>query len=233
MKSITTKADTMKSITTKNITKNFSRGAVAALSLALVASVAHARTDVPAKIAQLKENTENSKVNLKQYEEALKTVASNLAEAEKALKMLERQKDALTKQTDETAKGKMAVDGAKKQLEGYMKTEQAKLDTEKKQIEDIRKALQQLEANVIQREVIIGQYKEKLEKVDAEFAAWSERNQSIVELERAIKEKQTLAKTDQKRLSEKKASYEEEVGKWRKQARVSERQYENFSKLKD
>lgn len=139
----------------------------------------------------------------------------------------------MTKQTDETAKGKMAVDGAKKQLEGYMKTEQAKLDTEKKQIEDIRKALQQLEANVIQREVIIGQYKEKLEKVDAEFAAWSERNQSIVELERAIKEKQTLAKTDQKRLSEKKASYEEEVGKWRKQARVSERQYENFSKLKD
>jgi chromosome segregation ATPase len=211
----------------------YSKVTVMVAAVAMIASQAFARTDIPAKIQQLKDNSENSKVNLKQYEDNLKTVNANLAEADKALKQLDRQKLALTRQTGETAKGKQGVDVAKKQLEGYMKTEQMKLEQEKQQMDAIKKTLAQLEENAKMREANIAQYQEKMTKVDTELAAWSERNQSIVELEQAIKAKEDEAKTDQKHLSEKKVSYEEEISKWRKQVRVSSRQFENFSKLKD
>jgi len=127
----------------------------------------------------------------------------------------------------------MNVDGAKKQIEGFLATEKKTLAAEQKQIEELKKTLAQLEANQMKRLENIAAYDAKMMKVDAEFASWSERNQSIVELEQAIKEEETLAHADQKRLTEKKAAYEEEIAKWKKQVRVSERTYENFAKLKD
>lgn len=203
------------------------------VALALVAFEAHAKTDVQGKIQQLKDNKEASKQNLAQYEENLKVVNSNINEVEKALKLLKKQRESLVKQQQDTAKGKLTVDNSKKQLDGFLKAEQAKLDTELKQIEQLKQVLATLEANVEKRQLNIAQYQEKLMKVDGELGAWSERNQSIVELEQAIKAKEQQAQADQKRLAEKKAAYEAETSKWKKQVRVSERQYENFAGLKD
>jgi chromosome segregation ATPase len=202
-------------------------------ALMLVVSGAQAKTNVAEKIQQLKENTEASNANLHQYEGNLKVVGENLAETDKALKTLERQKLALAKQTEATQKGKIGVDAAKKQLEGYMLTERQKIEAEKKQIEELKKSLVQLEANQKKREESLVKYQEKIQKVDRELASWSERNQSIVELEKAMKAKEAEAKADQKKLAEKKATYEQEVGKWRKQAKTSERAYAAFSKIKD
>lgn len=203
------------------------------LMSAMAASPAIAKTNVMEKVAQLRENQDASKENLKQYEDNLKTVDANLAATKKALKDLDMQKKALAKQTGDTAKGKQSVDKVKNELNGYMKTEQAKLDAERKQIEELKKTLATLEANAQQRAENLAQYQEKMDKVDSELASWGERNQSIIELEQALTQKQQLAEADHKRLTEKKASYENEVGKWKKQVRVSERTYENFSGLKD
>src|SRR4051812_22390792 len=101
------------------------------LSIALSAP-AFAKTDVQAKVSQLKENSDNSRENLKQYEDGLKIVNANLGETEKALKQLAVQKQALTKQTTATQKGKVGVDGAKKQLETLLTAERQKLDIETK-----------------------------------------------------------------------------------------------------
>lgn len=208
------------------------------LSIALMivlgaGSLAQARTDVQEKIAQLNQNREASKDNLKQYEDNLKTVNQNIAETDRALKSLAKQKQSLAQQTSQTAKSKQSVDQAKAQLDTYMKTEQTKLDVELKQIEELKKTLATLEANVQKRQANIAEYQAKQQKVDTELASWSERNQSIIELEQALKQKEDQAKADQKALVEKKAAYEDEVQKWRKQVRVSERTYENFSGLKD
>ncbi len=203
------------------------------VALALFAVQAQGRTDVGGKIQQLKENKEASKQNLVQYEENLKTVNSNISETEKALRQLKKQRESLVKQQTDTKKGKLTVDASKKQLEGFMKAEQAKLDTELKQIEQLKVVLATLEANVEKRQVNLAQYQEKMSKVEGELGSWSERNQSIVELEQAIKAKEDQARVDQKRLAEKKATYEAETSKWKKQVRLSERQYDSFSKLKD
>ncbi|MES2964249.1 MAG: hypothetical protein V4760_10190 [Bdellovibrionota bacterium] len=203
------------------------------IAIAMVATQAQARTDVTGKVQQLKDNKEASKQNLGQYEDNLRTVNTNISEVEKALKLLKKQRESLVKQQSDTAKGKLTVDASKKQIEGFMKAEQTKLDTELKQIEQLRQVLATLEANVEKRQQNIAQYQEKKSKVDGELGAWSERNQSIVELEQAIKAKEDQARNDQKRLAEKKATYEAETSKWKKQVRVSERQYENFAGLKD
>jgi chromosome segregation ATPase len=206
------------------------------LPLALVmfsVSTAFARTNVTEKVQQLKDNVEASKVNLEQYEDNLKTVNVNLVEIEKALHALGAQKQSLAKQTSETAKGKMSVDQVKNQIDGYMKTEQAKLVAEQKQMDELKKTLALLEENSKKREANIAQYHEKMQKADSEIASWSDRNQSIVELEKALAEKEAQALADRKRLTEKKVTYEEEISKWRKQVRLSDRTYANFSKLKD
>ena len=192
-----------------------------------------AKTDVAGKVTQLKENSENSKANLKQYEDNMSTVDSNLLEAQRALKAIEKEKQSLTKQTSDTAKGKLSVGAAKKQIQSFMQTEQIKLDAERKQIEELKKTLVQLESNQKKREENLTAYKLKEDKVGSELASWSERNQSIIELEQSMNEKEGEARADVKRLTEKKVTYETEVSKWRKQTRLAERSYENFSKLKD
>lgn len=208
------------------------RALVCAAALALGAT-ALAKTDLNGKLSRLKDNAENSRHNLKQYEDNLKTVTNNHAETEKALRALERQKQSLAKQTNDTQKSKVSVDVVKKQLTGYLATEKQKLDAEQKQIEEVRRALAQLETNAQKRQANIAHYEEKMSKVDRELASWSERNQSIIELEQALQSKETQARADNKRLAAKKANYEEEINKWRKQVRVSDREYANFSKIKD
>jgi len=214
------------------ITKTMMKSAFLVLSVVLAQNAA-AKTDIDEKIEQLKINTENSKVNLKQYEDNLGTVIMNLAETDKALKSLEKEKQALAKQTAETQKGKNGVDTVKKQLDGLIATESEKLRVEQKQIEDLKKALATAENNAQKRQENIAEYQTKRAKVDTELASWSERNQSIIELEQALTAKYTQAKTDNQRLTAKRATYEEEISKWKKQVRVSERDYQNFSKLKD
>lgn len=196
-------------------------------------ATAQAKTDVPGKIQQLKENAENSRVNLKQYEDNLKTVTTNLSETEKALKSIEKQKQALSKQTSESQKGRASLDVVKKQISGYLTAEKQKLDAEQKQIEEIKKTLAQLQANAQKRQENIAQYDDKMKKIDTEYASWTERNQSIVELEQALQAKEIQAREDNKRLVAKRASYEDEISKWRKQIRVSEREYANYSKLRE
>lgn len=201
--------------------------------ISIVSVTALAKTDLAGKIEQLKENAENSKVNLKQYEDNYGTVVSNLAETEKALRAIDRQKKALAKQTSDTAKGKVGIEATKKQLDGLIVDEKQKLDAEMKQIEELKKALAQIEDNVGKRQANLANYEEKMQKIDVEFASWSERNQSIIELEQALEAKEAQARADNKRLAEKKAHYEAEISKWKKQVRVSEREYSNFAKLKD
>lgn len=203
------------------------------LVVAAFAVQASAKTNVQQKVEQLKGNTEASKINLKQYEDNLKIVDENLSENAKAIKSLQVQRTSLQKQQTETAKGKAGVDAVKKQLTGYIATEQKALETEKKQIADLEKALETLRANAQVRENNIAEYNQRMTNIDTEMAAWAEKNQSIVELDKDLSAKEKEALADRASWTAKKATYTDEVAKWKKQVRVSERQHESFSKLKD
>lgn len=192
-----------------------------------------ARTNVPEKIEQMKSNVENSKVNLSEYEKNIGVVESNLKENEKAIKELAKMRESLKKQTSETGKGKQAIDANRKQLDGFLKAEQEKLAVENRQLEELKKTLERLEANREKRLANIAEYEEKLKAMDGEQSAWTERNESIVQLDKDLKEKESLAQADHTRLVQKKLTYNQEIEKWKKQVRVSERQYEGFKNLKD
>lgn len=192
-----------------------------------------AKTDIKAKQQQLQENIGASKTNLEQYENNLRTVVTNLAETERALKTIERQKVAIGKQTGDSAKDQKNVDAARAEVEGQLKAERDKMAAEDKQIEELKAALQRLEANRAKRQINVTTYEERLQKVDGEKAAWGERSQSIVDLEQALRAKEDEAKAERKRLQAKKAEYEEEIAKWKKQIRIAERSSANFGRLKD
>ena len=197
------------------------------------AASAFAKTDVAAKVDQLKINADNSKVNLTQYEDNLKTVDQNLADINKAQKDIANQKKALAKQYADAQKGKDAVDSVRKQIEAYRKAEQTKLEIEQKQIAALEAALGQLKANASKRSENIAAYDQKLQENNAQVGSYQERNQSIVELANAIRAKEAQAAADKKDWSDKKANYESEVDKWKKEVRVSERDLANFKGLKE
>ncbi len=203
------------------------------LSILMFASLSTAKTNIPEKVIQLKENVEASKINLKQYEDNSKVVEQNMKETQAALKQLEKQKQAVTQQLTDSQKGKMTAENSKKQLQNFMKTEQGKLDLEKKQIEDLKNTLAKLDANQAKRLENIAAYQQKMQAIDTEQNNWQAHQQELVELEKALKEKQLQAQKDQKALAEKKASYEQEIVKWKKQQRLSERNYANFKDLKE
>ena len=197
------------------------------------AGVAHARTDVKAKVQQLNDNVSASKANLQQYESNLSAVSSNLNETDRALKTIAAQKAAIVKQTGQSAKDQSAVDTAKADVEANLKKEKDLLLTEERQIEDLKAALQRVEANKAKRQANIVAYEERLKSVETDRSAWTERSQSITDLDAALKAKEDEAKAEQKRLQAKKAEYEDEIGKWKKQVRLSERAAVNFRGLKD
>lgn len=203
------------------------------LASMLFVSSASARTDVAAKVRQLNDNVGASKTNLEQYESNLKTVVSNLNETERALKTIERQKATLTKQTAQSAKDQNSVQAAKTEVETLLKKEREVLNAEERQIDDLRAALQRMEANKEKRMSNIATYEERLKSVEGDNAVWMERNQSVADLDSALKAKEDEAKSERKRLQAKKAEYEEEIGKWKKQVRLSERAASNFRSLKN
>ncbi|MBK7891572.1 MAG: hypothetical protein IPJ84_12270 [Bdellovibrionales bacterium] len=94
-------------------------------------------------------------------------------------------------------------------------------------------ALARLEENKTKRAANIAVYEERLKKVETDQAGWGERSQSITDLEQGLKLKEEEARAEKKRLLAKKAEYEEEITKWKKQVRVSERAASNFSKVKE
>jgi chromosome segregation ATPase len=197
-----------------------------------VPAIALARTDVPAKLEQLKENVSASQANLDQYEQGLQTVVSNLSETEKALKTIENQKAAILKQTSQSAKDKASVDAAKSEVEGHLRGERDRLAAEERQMEELKMALVKLEENRQKRIANIAVYEERIKSVEGEQAGWSERSQSVNELDAALRAQEEQARAEQKRLMAKKAEYEEEIAKWKKQVRISSRSVANFGRLK-
>lgn len=197
-----------------------------------VPAISQARTDVPAKLEQLKENVSASQANLDQYEQGLQTVVSNLSETEKALKTIEKQKAAILKQTSQSAKDKASVEAAKSEVEGYLRSERDRLTAEERQMEELKMALAKLEENRQKRIANIAVYEERIKSVESEQAGWSERSQSVNELDAALRAQEEQARAEQKRLIAKKAEYEEEIAKWKKQVRISSRSVANFGRLK-
>lgn len=207
---------------------------ILAMNFAMLAALtAQARTDVSAKVRQMNENVAASKSNLQQYEANLGAVVSNLAETERALKTIEMQKAAIVKQTGESAKDKSSVNAARVEVEALLKSERDLMTAEERQLEELRSAMQRVEANREKRQGNIAAYEERLKAIDADQTTWTERNQSIADLDSALKAKEDEARSERKRLQGKKAEYEEEIGKWQKQVRLSERAAKNFGGLKD
>lgn len=208
--------------------------ATAVVAIATIIAVpAFARTDVRAKVEQLNENVSASKTNLQQYESNLGTVVSNLGETERALKTIEKQKLAISKQTSQSAKDQSSVDAAKADVEQQLKRERDLLSAEDRQIEELKVALQRVETGKAKRQANIQAYEDRLKAVETDRSTWTERNQSITDLDSALKAKEDDARSEKKRLQSKRAEYEEEIGKWKKQVRLSERAAVNFRGLKE
>jgi chromosome segregation ATPase len=194
-------------------------------------SAAIAKTDVSAKVAQLKENTEASRANLKQYEDAIKVVDTNLAEADKALAAIEQQKRALKDQATSSQSGKAAIESNKLKLAALIQSEQKKVDFETQQINELKATLAKLESNVQKRQSNIAAYREKVVKSDSQLASWSDHARSSQELDSALDNRAAQVRADQAQLKSKKAVYAAEIAKWKKEVRTSDRMYAHYSAL--
>lgn len=203
--------------------------AVVALGWAMTAD---AKTEVKAKIEQLQNNVKASHSNLEQYQSNLKVVNQNLAETDRAIKALDAQKRSLASTSATSGKDKVSVEERRKVVTAALQAEREALATEDRQIEELKAALQRLETQRVQRREVIAAHEQRLQMVDQDQEAWSERDQSIAQLSSSIDAKRAEAVAERQRLQARKADYEGEVEKWKQQIRFNERAHRNFSKLK-
>jgi chromosome segregation ATPase len=231
VKTISTKEISMKSTAEKRSSLKTASLLVTA-TLVFAASSVHAKTNLVEKVEQLKINKENSAANFRQYDENRSVVEGNISEVQKALKVISDQKLSLRKQTSDAERGKTQVGDGRKKIQAWMKTEQMKLQDEKKQSDQLRKVLEKMENNQRTRESTIATYQEKLNQIDSDLNNWSAKKEEVAELEKALADKEAVARADQKSLIEKKTANEAEAAKWKRQAQTSEREYDSFSKLK-
>lgn len=198
----------------------------------VIPAVSAGRTDVTQKISQLKENADASQANLDQYEQGLRVVKSNLQVTENALKTIQLQKKAVSGQSNLAAKDAAAVQKAEREIEGQVRAERDLLVLEEQQIEDLKQALARLEANREKRLANIATYESRQQKVALDRSGSAERSQSIDGLSATLQSQEEEALAEKSRLLAKKADYEKEIEKWKKQVRLSQRSVANFSRLK-
>jgi chromosome segregation ATPase len=207
--------------------------AMAYLIVSALASTAVAKTDVNQKLEQLKENRDASAHNLRVVEDGHARVSKQVVEVERALKQIQGQRTAISKQTGAAGATKQKAGEARRQLDAWIVEEERALQVERRQAEELRAALVRLESNQKVREANLATYQEKRKKIGSELEDWSGRNQEVLALDSALQEREAQAKADLLRLTERRTELEREVSKWRQDSRTAEREHENFGALKN
>jgi len=203
------------------------------ITIALMASTLHARTDVKEQLGKLRTNHVNSSENYKNYKENYDISLSNINEIKEALLVISKLKRDLKYNDKNIKNNKRVLAKMIEKFNSYKTLENKEIAKETKQINKIKDMVSKLENNIIKRQANITAYDEKVTEISTEIADWDNKYRDIAQVKEQLIAKEKVANADLKSWTDKKNDYKAEAIKWNKKATILNKTYVRIKRLNE
>lgn len=204
---------------------------VAILALSLPMHV-FAQVDIDKKMSVMKANVDNSTHNFERNKENMDTSAENVKELSRVLNEMAKLKLQGEKDLKVANDNLEELNRAKQTYEGYIKEEADFIGQEQQNIEKLKELTRRVLTNIDQRKKNILAYQNFVDKVNQKLKEWDVNQRKVASTLEVIDAKSQNTTNERNAWLDKTKLYKDEASNWAKQKKISEVNYEMFSKMR-
>jgi uncharacterized phage infection (PIP) family protein YhgE len=194
--------------------------------------LAFAQVDIEQKMNVMKENVDNSTHNFDRNKENMDTSAENVKELSRVLNDLSKYKLQGEKDLKVANDNIVELAKAKQTYEGFIKEEADFISLEQQNIEKLKDLTRKVLTNIDQRKKNILAYQNFVEKVDLKLKEWDVNQRKVASTLEMIDSKNQTTTNERNIWLDKTKLYKDEASNWAKQKKISEVNYDMFSKMR-
>lgn len=197
----------------------------------MMGPLALAETTAKEGLEKIKNNVNNSKSNLGEYQKNLKIVEKNIDEIKKARAEVDNQRKTVLSQYEENKKSLVKVSAQEKELQALMTEEKVKKAQEEKKLQELQAAMTKLQDNIAKRDANLSDYELQLSSIQEEKKIWASRGDQIKQQGTLVDQRNRTLVTAENDWKNKKKGYEGEVNRWSKEVDRQEKLQDNYTSL--
>lgn len=175
---------------------------------------ANAQNSAKEGLERIKNNFNNSKANLLEYEKNLKIVDGNLEEVIKAKNQIQDQQKQVLNQENENSQALTRIEQQESDLQRLMGDEKVKTAEENLKIQELEALIAKIRDNQKKREMNISDYQLQLTQLQEEKKIWNSRANSLKEQGNQVAQKIKVLNNEEKEWRAKQKGYQGEVKRW-------------------
>lgn len=198
----------------------------------LYPAVSMAQVDIEKQMQVMKENVDNSTHNFERNKENMDTSAQNVKELSRILDDLSKYKLQGEKDLKVANDNLEELAKAKQTYEGFIKEEVDFIGLEQQNIEKLKELTRRILANIDQRKKNIMAYQSFVDKVDVKMKEWDVNQRKVASTLEVIDAKSQDTTNERSVWLDKTKLYKDEASNWAKQKKISEVNYDMFSKMR-
>lgn len=191
-----------------------------------------AQVDIDQKMSVMKTNVENSTHNFERNKENMDTSAENVKELSRILNEMAKLKLQGEKDLKVANDNLQELGKAKQTYEGYIKEEADFIAQEQQNIEKLKDLTRKVLTNIEQRKKNILAYQSFVDKVDQKLKEWDVNQRKVASTLEVIDSKSQNTTNERNAWLDKTKLYKDEASNWAKQKKISEVNYDMFSKMR-
>ncbi len=191
-----------------------------------------AQVDIEQRMSVMKANVDNSTYNFEKNKENLETSAANVKELSNVLNEMSKFKLQGEKDLKVANENLQELSKAKQTYEGFIRAEADAIGAEQQNIEKLKDLTRKVLTNIDQRKKNILAYKSFLDKVDQKLKEWDVNQRKVASTLEMVEAKSKNTTNERGVWLDKTKLYKDEASNWAKQKKISEVNYEMFSKMR-
>ncbi len=191
-----------------------------------------AQVDIDQKMSVMKTNVDHSTHNFERNKENMDTSAENVKELSRILNEMAKLKLQGEKDLKVANENLEELGKAKLTYEGYIKEEADFIGQEQQNIEKLKELTRRVLTNIDQRKKNILAYQSFVEKVDLKIKEWDVNQRKVASTLEVIESKSSNTTNERNAWLDKTKLYKDEASNWAKQKKISEVNYDMFSKMR-
>ncbi len=198
----------------------------------LLPVISNAQVDIDKQMLVMKENVDNSTHNFDRNKENMDTSANNVKELSRILNDLSKYKLQGEKDLKVANDNMEELSKAKQTYEGFIKEEADFIGLEQQNIEKLKEVTRRVLTNIDQRKKNILAYQSFVDKVDLKLKEWDVNQRKVASTLEVIDAKSGDTTNERSVWLDKTKLYKDEASNWAKQKKISEVNYDMFTKMR-
>lgn len=199
----------------------------------MLSTVVHAqKVDIEKQMETMKANVDNSTYNFEKNKENMDTAANNVKDLSDLLAELSKLKLQGEKDLKIANQNMEELAKAKQTYEGYIAEEANFIKEEQQNIEKLKELTRRVLTNMDKRKQNILAYQKFVDKVNQKLKEWDVNQRKVASTLEMIDSKSDTTTNERSIWLDKTKLYKDEASNWAKQKKISEVNYDMFSKMR-